>query len=111
MADGVFGRVLDPRTPLVADLGQDAGTKNPPDALLNVHAGDNYRFPKCNWTSAAPCTGVPTPRRFFAPHTDVGGVAIVDRTVYLSEFGMGGHPPAIASTPLSSGAVKPYVTV
>jgi len=86
--------------PYVTDLGQDADATNPPDFVLHVRRGDNYGFPTCNWTSKAACAGFATPFRLFAPHSDVGGIAIAGRTMYLSEFGMGGRPPQVVALSL-----------
>jgi glucose/arabinose dehydrogenase len=88
--------------PYVTDLGQETGATNPPDFVLHVHKGDNYGFPQCNWTVLAACRGFAKPFLFFAPHTDVGGIAIVGDRIYLSEFGLGGKPAQVVSVPLKS---------
>jgi glucose/arabinose dehydrogenase len=92
-------------SPFVSDFGQDSAAKNPPDFLLRVTAGQNYGFPECNWTSATACAGYAKPFKTFAPHTDVGGVAIVGDNLYLSEFGFAAplRPPGVVSLPLSGG--------
>jgi len=99
-------------SPYVSDFGQDSGAKNPPDFLLRVAAGQNYGFPKCNWTKSAACKGFAKPFKQFSPHTDVGGVVIVGKRLYMSEFGFAPklHPPAVVSLPLSGkGAAKTIV--
>lgn len=89
-------------SPFVSDFGQDSAAKNPPDFLLRVTQGQNYGFPKCNWTTAVACKGYAKPFKLFAPHTDVGGVAIIGNTLYLSEFGFTKqHPPLVVSLPLT----------
>ncbi len=95
--------------PFITDLGQDSGAKNPPDFLLHVTSGDNFGFPSCNWTSKKACQAFATPFKLFAPHTDVGGIAIVGKTIYLTEFGMGSVPPQIVSVPVKGGKVKVVV--
>jgi glucose/arabinose dehydrogenase len=91
-------------SPFVSDFGQDAAAKKPPDFLLRVKAGQNYGFPKCNWTSKAKCRGDAKPLKMFSPHSDVGGVVIFHGRLYLSEFGYDPkqHPPAVVSLPLSA---------
>ncbi len=90
-------------SPYVTDFGQDGAAKNPPDFLLRVQAGQNYGFPKCNWTVAGPCAGYAKPLKTFAPHTDLGGVVIVGGKLYLSEFGFAAplRPAGIVALPLS----------
>ena len=59
--------------PFVSDLGQDKGAKNPPDFVLKVHKGDNYGFPKCNWTASSKCKGFTKPfQDVRAPHRHHG---------------------------------------
>jgi len=99
-------------SPFVSDLGQDAAVKNPPDFLLRVKAGQDYGFPKCNSTKASACKGFAKPLKLFPPHTDVGGVVIIGKTVYLSEFGFAAplRPAAVASLPIS-GTGSPKLLV
>lgn len=99
-------------SPFVTDFGQDKGVKNAPDLLLRVREGDNYGFPQCSWNAAKLCKGFTKPFRRFLPHTDVGGIAIVGRRIYLSEFGFAAplRPAQIVSLPLKGGQVTPLVT-
>ncbi len=96
-------------SPYVSDLGQDSGAKNPPDFVLRIKAGQNYGFPKCNWTAAWKCNAFARPFRFFSPHTDVMGEAIAGKRLYMTDFGAG-SPPEVNSMPLSGGKVKPLLT-
>ncbi|HEY1774776.1 MAG TPA: hypothetical protein VGG41_01340 [Solirubrobacteraceae bacterium] len=99
--------------PLVSALGQDKGAKNPPDAVLKVHPGDNYGFPKCNWTVASACAGFAKPFVEFTPHMDIMGLAIVGSDLYMTSFaGPTGKGPGgeVLSMPLSGGKTKPVVT-
>jgi glucose/arabinose dehydrogenase len=89
--------------PYVTDLGQEEGATNPPDFVLHVRKGDNYGFPQCSWTVLEACRGFARPFLFFAPHTDVGGIAIVGDRMYLSEFGLGGNPAQVVTVPLKGG--------
>jgi glucose/arabinose dehydrogenase len=97
----------------VTDFGQDEGNvKNPPDLLLGVHQGDNYGFPACTWANAAKCKGYTKPFQKFPPHTDIGGIAIVGKTIYLGEFGFNAQnnpeqQPQVVTVPLKGG--KPTV--
>jgi glucose/arabinose dehydrogenase len=96
-------------SPFVSNLGQDKGATNPPDFLLRVSQGDNFGFPTCNWVKVSACTRFTKPLRFFAPHSDVMGLAIIGNKLYMSEYGVGTHPRVI-SMPLAGGPVKPVVT-
>jgi len=99
--------------PFVTDLGQDTGATNPPDFILHVHAGDNYGFPTCNHTVAANCHGFTKPFRSFAPHTDLMGIAIQGRTLYLTSFmGPGAKGPGgeVFTLRLGSTVLKPLLT-
>ena len=96
--------------PFVSDLGQDSGAKNPPDFLLKVHKGDNYGFPQCNQTNAKKCKGFTKPFKQFAPHTDIMGLAIIGKTLYMTSFlGNGGKSGEVLSMPLKGGPVKTVV--
>jgi glucose/arabinose dehydrogenase len=99
--------------PLVSDLGQDKGATNPPDFILKVHAGDNFGFPKCNWTSAGACTGFATPYMRFAPHDDIMGLAIIGSHLYMTSFGgPGGKGPGgeVFTKPVTGGQRTALVT-
>ncbi len=96
-------------SPYVSDLGQDSGATNPPDFVLRVKQGQNYGFPKCNWTVAWQCNGVARPFWFFSPHTDVMGEAIAGKRLYMTDFGAV-LPPEVNSMPLAGGKVKPLLT-
>jgi glucose/arabinose dehydrogenase len=98
-------------TPLVSDLGQDSGAKNPPDFLLNPSPGDNFGFPECNWTSKKACTDLAKPFKMFKPHTDIMGLAALGKTLYMSSFaGANGKAGEILTMPLKGGAVKTLVS-
>jgi glucose/arabinose dehydrogenase len=97
--------------PFVSDLGQDSGAKNPPDFLLKVHKGDNYGFPQCNQTNAKKCKGFTKPFKQFAPHTDIMGLAIIGKTLYMTSFvGNAGKAGEVLSMPLKGGKVKTVAT-
>ena len=99
--------------PYVSDLGQDKGAKNPPDFVLQVHQGDNYGFPKCNWTKGSPCKGYTKPLKLFAPHTDIMGMVIIGSRLYMTSFaGPAGKGPggAVLSMSLHGGPVTTVVT-
>lgn len=101
------------KNPLVSDLGQDKGAKNPPDFVLKVHEGDNFGFPACNWTVAAKCKGFAKPFKVFPPHTNIMGMVIIGKTLYMTSFtnttgkGPGGE---VVSMPLKGGPLKPVLT-
>jgi glucose/arabinose dehydrogenase len=103
--------------PFVSDLNQDKGPKaaaNGPDWVLHVHRGDNYGFPQCNGTQGASlCSGFATPMATFAPHSDIMGMAIIGKTLYMTSFaslGAKGPGGEVLSMPLSGGTPKPVLT-
>lgn len=102
-------------TPFVTDLGPDAiaSDPNPPDLLLKVHSGNNYGFPKCDWSPTSgkgkgkgagkpspQCKGFTKPFKLFPAHSDIGGIGLIGNTIYLSEFGFA-LPPKVVSLPTS----------
>jgi glucose/arabinose dehydrogenase len=99
--------------PLVSDLGQDSGATNPPDFVLKVKPGQNYGFPGCNQTVKSKCKGFAKPFRTFGPHTDIMGMAIIGKKLYMTSF-MGRHGAGpggeVFSMPLKGGKLKPVVT-
>lgn len=108
--------------PFATNFGQDCTGPNPcpdnakppavPDFVLHVKQGDNYGFPKCNWTKGSKCSGFTTPFKQFAPHTDVGGIAIVGTTIYLGEFGFDApaRPSQVVTMSVTGGKVTPFLT-
>ena len=97
--------------PFVSALGQDKGAKNPPDFVLRVKQGDNYGFPKCNWTTGSPCQGYTKPFQTFKPHTDLMGMAIIGKKLYMTSFlGSTGKAGEVFSMPLTGGKLTPVVT-
>jgi glucose/arabinose dehydrogenase len=101
------------RKPFVSDLGQDSGATNPPDFVLRVKKGDNYGFPHCNWTSKKRCKGYAKPFKTFGPHTDIMGLAIIGKRLYMTSFtGQDGKGPGgeVLSMTLKGKDVKPVLT-
>ncbi|HEY2258703.1 MAG TPA: hypothetical protein VGH45_03280 [Solirubrobacteraceae bacterium] len=101
------------RVPFVSNLGQDKGPKNPPDFVLKVRKGDNYGFPQCNWIQKSKCKGFTKPFKFFGPHQDIMGLAVIGKRLYMTSFlGSSGKGPggAVFSMPLSGGRLKPVLT-
>ena len=97
--------------PYVSNLGQNSDAKNPPDFVLHVHQGDNYGFPKCNWTTGSPCKGYTKPFQTFKPHTNIMGMAIIGKTLYMTSFtGSTGKAGEVYSMPLTGGKLTPVVT-
>jgi hypothetical protein len=100
-------------SPYVSDLGQDSGAKNPPDFVLKVKKGDNYGFPKCNWIDKSKCKGFTKPWKFFPPHTDIMGLGIIGKTLYMTSFaghGASGQGGEVYAMPVKGGAYKPVAT-
>jgi glucose/arabinose dehydrogenase len=97
-------------SPFVSDLGQDEGATHPPDFVLRVNQGDNFGFPKCNWTKATRSLcqkKYAKPFKLFAPHTDVMGLGIIGKTLYMSEFlGDQGQAGLVQSMPVKGGKPK-----
>jgi glucose/arabinose dehydrogenase len=100
------------QSPLVSDLGQDKAAKNPPDFLLKVKRGDDYGFPKCNWTARSACREFAKPLVKFAPHTDIMGLKIIGSQLYMTSFlGAGAQGEGeVLSMPLKGGTATPVVT-
>lgn len=99
-------------SPFVTVLGQDKPAsiqKTVPDFILRLRDGQNYGFPKCNWVVASACTKFATPFKFLAPHTDPGGLGIIGKRLYLSEFGFAGTAK-VQSLPLNGGPLKTLLT-
>ena len=99
-------------SPFVTDLGQDSGATNPPDFILHARAGQDYGFPKCNWTNPAACAGFAKPFRKFAPHTDLMGIAIRGEKLYLSSFlgrGAAGPGGEVFTLGIKAGVLKPLM--
>ncbi len=97
-------------SPFVSVLGQDKGAKKPPDFVLRVKQGDNYGFPSCNWTVASKCAGFTKPFKQFGPHTDIMGMAIIGKRLYMTSFlGTTGKAGEVFSMPLSGGPLKTVV--
>lgn len=98
------------KSPFVSDLGQDKPIKNPKDFVLKVSQGQNYGFPQCP-TKAGTCVKYATPWLSFAPHSDIMGLAIIGKTLYLGSF-LGAnatHGGALYSVPVAGGQPKPVV--
>jgi glucose/arabinose dehydrogenase len=102
-------------SPFVTDFGQDSGAKNPPDFLLHVKQGDNYGFPQCNWTGKHKgCKGFTKPFKIFPAHSDNGGIAIIGKTIYLTQFGFAAQEnpklsPKVVTVPVKGGHAKTLV--
>ena len=99
--------------PLVSDLGQDKGAKNPQDFILKVHPRDNFGFPKCDGTASTACAGFATPYMRFAPHDDIMGLGIIGSQLYMTSFlSLGAHGPGgeVLAKPVTGGKVTPVVT-
>jgi glucose/arabinose dehydrogenase len=102
------------KNPLVSALGQDSpASLNPPDFVLQVHQGDNFGFPTCNHTVAAKCKGFAKPFATFPPHTDIMGMVIIGKRLYMTSFlstkpkSKGGE---VVSMPLKGGKLTPVLT-
>ena len=100
------------RSLFVSDLGQDGpkSYKHPNDFVLKVNQGQNYGFPVCPATPSR-CQGFAKPFKTFAPHTDIMGLAIISKTLYMGSFlgpdASGGG--ALYSMSVSGGKVSPVV--
>ncbi|MDQ6606480.1 MAG: hypothetical protein M3Z06_08040 [Actinomycetota bacterium] len=93
-------------SPLVSDLGQDGGAKNPPDFIYRIKRGSAAGFPGCNWTKPKACKGFVKPFQMFAPHTSAMGLGIIGKSLFISEFGT----QQVVSMPVSGGKVTPLLT-
>jgi hypothetical protein len=90
--------------------GSGLGATNPPDFLFKVKGGDDYGFPQCNHTKGSKCKGFPEPFKMFAPDTDIMGLAIIGKTLYMTSFlGSTGKAGEVYSMPLKGGKLKTVV--
>jgi hypothetical protein len=99
-------------SPFLTDLNQDAPPKvanKAPDMILRIRKGQNYGFPKCNWTAPGKCTKYTTPFKFLSPHTDPGGLGIIGKRLYMSEFGFVRTAKVISMT-LKGKSLKTVLT-
>ena len=99
-------------SPFLTVLGQDKPKSiqgKVPDYILRVRQGQNYGFPKCNWVVSSACAKFATPFKFLPPHTDPGGLGIIGKRLYLSEFGFG-STAKVQSLPLKGGALTTLLT-
>jgi len=99
-------------SPFVTDLAQDSPQKvanKAPDLILRVRHGQNYGFPKCNWIHVDKCVKYATPFKFLRPHTDPGGLGILGKRLYLSEFGFV-HTAKVQSMRLTGGRLRTLLT-
>jgi glucose/arabinose dehydrogenase len=92
--------------PLVSDLGEDAGVKNPPDYVVRVKRGDDYGFPKCNWNVPKKCRPYAKPFLFFAPHASPMGIGAIGKTIYVALFGK----QEVDTFKATGGKTKPFLT-
>jgi hypothetical protein len=100
-------------SPFVSGLGQDKGAKNPPDFVFRIKSGQDYGFPKCNWTKASACKGFARPFKMFSPHFDAMGLGLIGAKLYISSFlGPKGTGPGgqVFWMPRKGGAPKPLLT-
>ncbi|MBV8987044.1 MAG: hypothetical protein JO372_00650 [Solirubrobacterales bacterium] len=79
------------------------------DFILRVRNGQNYGFPTCNWVVVRKCAKFAAPFKFLAPHTDPGGLGIIGKRLYLSEFGFV-RTAKVESLPVTGGALETLLT-
>ena len=99
--------------PFVSVLGQD--NINPPDYIIRAREGQNYGFPKCNWTAPKACKPFAKPYLLLAPHSSPMGIGSIGKRIYVALFGkmevdtfkVGGGQPK----PFLSGFAAPVVGV
>jgi hypothetical protein len=97
----------------VTTLGPDQGAAaaNAPDFVLRFKGGEDFGFPACMGTSRVACRGFAKPFKTFSPHTDVGGIGIIGKTIYISEFGFAPpNKPQVVALSTSGGKAKPFLT-
>ena len=99
-------------SPFLTNLNQDKPSKvanKAPDMVLRIRKGQNYGFPKCNWIHPGKCTKYTTPFKFLSPHTDPGGLGIIGKRLYMSEFGFVRTAKVISMT-LKGRSLKTVLT-
>jgi glucose/arabinose dehydrogenase len=95
----------------VTALGQDnLGRRKPPDAVVLARSGQDYGFPRCNWTSARSCAGAARPFALLPAHSSPMGIAAIGGRVYVALFsGLRGTPEVVA-LPVGGGSPTPVIT-
>ena len=94
------------RNPFVSVLGQDNLKKGPPDYIIHPHRGDDYGFPKCNWTEPKACKPYAKPYLLLAPHASPMGIGSIGKTIYVALFGK----QEIDRFKVGGGKPKPFLT-
>jgi glucose/arabinose dehydrogenase len=100
-------------SPFVTVLGQDKPpSSKAPDLLVRVTRGANFGFPQCNWATpkAKDCKGFTKPFQLFKPHSDIGGIGIIGKRIFISEFGFGSAPAGVVTVPLKGGKPKQFLS-
>jgi glucose/arabinose dehydrogenase len=92
--------------PFVSTLSQDNLKKGPPDYVIHPHAGDDYGFPKCNWTKPRACRPFARPYRFLPAHSSPMGIGAIGKTIYVALFGR----KQVARFDVAGGRLKPFLT-
>jgi glucose/arabinose dehydrogenase len=72
--------------PFVSVLAQD-NLKVVPDYIIRAREGQNYGFPKCNWTKPKACKPFATPYLLLEPHASPMGIGSIGKTIYVALFG------------------------
>ena len=105
VADGVQ-RQVEVAVRLRPRPGQ-AGQHEPAGLHPQGPQGRQLRLPACNWIKAKACKGFAKPFKFFGPHTDAMGLAIIGKTLYISEFGGNARRARWCRCRVGGGKIKP----
>jgi glucose/arabinose dehydrogenase len=99
------------RGPFVTDLGQDnLGKRRPPDAVVLARPGQDYGFPRCNWTSRKACAGAARPFALLPAHSSPMGIGATSSRIYVALFSGLHGKPEVVSLPVGGGSPTPVVT-
>lgn len=94
--------------PLATALGQEnLGRRQPPDYVIAPKQGDDYGFPRCNWSKPAACADFARPLALLPAHSSPMGIGVIGKRIYVALFTGTGRGPSVVSIPLAGGRAKP----
>ena len=89
--------------PFVTVEGQEnLGKRQPPDYVVLAKPGEDYGFPRCNWSKPAACAAYAKPLVLLPAHSSPTGIAAVGKRLYMGMFN-GTRGPAVWSIATSGG--------
>ncbi len=91
------------RPPFVTVEGQEGlGRKQPPDYVVSARTGEDYGFPRCNWSKPARCASFAEPFALLPAHSSPTGIAAAGNDLFVGMFN-GTRGPAVWRLPVTGG--------